>query len=72
MAVYRVELTRTTTAVGYFEVEAESAEKAEELAEERLESEDPEEVDVSFGPWEVTHGGMTEEVEDAEVAPPQA
>lgn len=60
---YVVELTRRTTAVGHWTIEASSEEEAEKKAEELLKEKDPEEEDVSFGGWEVVRG-MTEESDE--------
>lgn len=65
MPKFKVEMTRTTTAVGFWEIEADSAEEAEKEAARRLEetNEEPEEVDVSFGGWEVVSRGAEESAE---------
>ena len=62
MPKFKVEMTRTTTAVGFWEIEASSSAEAERIAKERLEGgvDEPEEVDVTFGGWEVIENGSEE------------
>lgn len=65
MPKFKVTMTKTTTTTGYWEIEADDLEAAEKEATRRLAetSEEPEEVDVSFGDWEVCYGEAEESAE---------
>lgn len=63
---YVVALTKTTLAYGEWIIEAESIEAAEMMAALKLETENPEEIDVTFCEWEVSFGETREADEQDE------
>lgn len=62
MSKYRVEIARTETVVYYFEeIEAESEDKAEELAWKLYEEQEYDELDTVYGEENIHH---VEEIQD--------